>query len=126
MVASDDDWRLSVGHREDTRGASFVLTAWTPPPPEWVQVVRGEDGGIASVSLRRSPGFPGWTEGQCPVWDHDHCELCSQRLTDNPEYEDGQPRGWRTGEDWGSFRWVCLRCFSELRERLGWRVAGMD
>jgi hypothetical protein len=115
------DWRLAAG--EELRGASFAWVAWTPPPPEWVAVQRDEQGRVTWLSLRREPGPPGWDAGERPVWDHDHCELCQQSLTDDPAREDGEREGWRTGLGWGSYTWICARCFEDLRERLGWRVA---
>jgi hypothetical protein len=120
-VTDGKDWRLAAG--EELRGASFVRVAWTPPPAEWVAVQRDEQGRVTWLALRREPGPRGWGAGERPVWDHDHCELCQQRLTDDPAYEDGKREGWRTGPGWGSYTWVCERCFEGLRERLGWRVA---
>jgi hypothetical protein len=122
IMVDNEDWRLQTSQSEDLRGASFVLADWTPPPPEWVAVYRNEDGGISGMSLREEPGPPGWNEGDYPVWDHDHCALCSQRLSDNQEYEDSESAGWRTGENVGSYSWVCMRCFTDLREHLEWTV----
>ena len=114
----DDDWRL--GYTSDAlRGATFTFADWTPPPPEWVYV----DHATGITSIRHEPGPPGWSEGEEPAWDHDHCELCWQRLTNNPAYDDGEPSGWRTGEDWGSHGWVCTRCFSDFESRLDWKRA---
>jgi len=125
-VAGNDDWRLQSGQGESLRGASFVYATWTPPPPEWVAVSREDDGRIGFISMRREPGPPGWREGEYPAWDHDHCELCSQRLTSNPAYEDGESVGWRTGDNWGSYRWVCARCFADFQGQLQLQVAGSD
>jgi hypothetical protein len=120
-MSNDDDWRLDNG--EDLRGATFVLVTWRPPPPEWVEVQRHEDGRLSMVSLRREPGSPGWTPDERPIWDHDHCKLCWQRLIDDPGVEDGEPDGWRTGEDPGSYQWVCKRCFGDFENRLAWKRA---
>jgi hypothetical protein len=115
---ADEDWEPG----DELRGETFTFAAWTPPPPEWVAVCRDDAGRITSVSMRCDPGLPGWAAGDYPVWDHDHCEICWQRLTHNPDYEDGQQTGWRTGHGWGSYCWVCAGCFADLRERFGWKV----
>ena len=75
------------------------------------------------VSLRSAPREPGWVEGEYPVWDHDHCALCTQRLTDNPEYEDGESVGYRAGDNPGEYEWVCESCFRELHDQLDWKAA---
>jgi hypothetical protein len=105
------------------RGETFAFIAWAPPPPEWVTATRNDDGSYGFLAMRSEPGAPSWRADEPPAWDHDHCERCSQRLTNDPAYDDGQPAGWRTGEDWRTFRWFCDRCFNDLREALDFRVA---
>jgi hypothetical protein len=120
VETADADGRLESG--ELLRGETFVFSAWTPPPPEWVSVTRRDDGTISSVSLRREPGPSGWSKDEPPAWDHDHCWLCERHLCDDPSHG-GELSGWRTGDDWGSYTWVCARCFGDFESRLDWKRA---
>jgi len=108
---------------ESLRGASFFHACWEPPPAEWVAVDRDETGRYGAMSMRAAPGPPSWGRDESPAWDHDHCEVCWQRLTNDPSYEDGEAAGWRTGCDWGSYRWVCDGCFRAFEDGLGWTRA---
>ena len=116
----DGDSRLTSA--ELLRGRTFVFAAWTPPPPEWVSVTRNDDGTISRVSMRHTPGAPGWSKDEPPAWDHDHCALCLRHLSDVPSSGD-ELSGWRTGKDWGSFTWVCARCFGDFESKLDWTRA---
>src|SRR5262249_10243068 len=64
-----------------------------------------------------------WQEYRAPseVWDHDHCVLCLQTLTeiDLPGIERAGYVTTTSKEDW----WVCRRCFEELGRGLGWIIA---
>jgi hypothetical protein len=115
-VVREEDWRLVNG--DYLRGATFVFMDWSPPPAAWVSVSWDDDGRCLGMSMRTEPGVPGWSEGERPVWDHDHCESCMQRLTNDPGYEDGQPSGWRTGQNPGEHRWVCTQCFTDFESQL--------
>jgi hypothetical protein len=116
----DADSRLESG--EFLRGETFVFSAWRPPPPEWVSVTRRDDGTVSAVSMRREPGPPSWSMDDPPAWDHDHCALCLQHLCDDPPCDE-ELSGWRTGEGWGSYTWVCTRCFKDFEYRLDWKRA---
>lgn len=100
-------------------GATFVHARWSPPPPEWVSVMRDEDGGYGAMSMRTAPGPPSWSRDDPPAWDHDHCELCRQRITDDSRCYNADASGWRTGCDWGSYAWVCETCFTAFEAKLG-------
>ena len=113
----DSDRRLESG--EFLRGETFVFAAWAPPPPEWVSVTRHDDGTISAVSMRHAPGPPSWSENEPPAWDHDHCALCMRDLSDVP-FSGDDLSGWRTGENWGSFTWVCAQCFTDFESPLDW------
>jgi len=51
--------------------------------------------------------------GACPGWDHEHCELCFDKLTGNGAvwYRTGTPP-----KQW----WICPVCFEDFREHFGW------
>jgi len=60
-----------------------------------------------------------WT----PEWDHDHCSGCGAKFTDHPQIPDGLREGYTTtSEDsrGAGYEWVCLTCFADLREEMGW------
>jgi hypothetical protein len=39
-------------------------------------------------------------------WTHDHCEICTQRLTNIPDY--GEPNGYEAENG----DWICTNCFN--------------
>ena len=55
-------------------------------------------------------------------WNHDHCAACWATFAefDGPEI---QHEGYATCEDYklgAEYDWVCVRCFSELKDEMGW------
>jgi hypothetical protein len=74
-------------------------------------------GGVEGLRFRRKR-YTRWSD----TWTHDHCIGCWARFAefDGP----GIPReGYATGEDWkhsADYDWVCLSCFADLREAMGW------
>ena len=116
----DDDARLDSG--EFLRGRTFIFTPWTAPPSEWVSVTRRDDGAISRVSMRREPGSPGSPDDEPSPWDHDHCALCTRQIGGDAA-RGAEPAGWRTGENWGNYAWVCARCFDDYESRLDWKRA---
>jgi DNA-directed RNA polymerase subunit RPC12/RpoP len=59
-----------------------------------------------------------------PGWDHDHCAGCWAKFA---EYDSDQEviehEGYTTGDDYvhgAEYWWVCLTCFSEFKEAMGW------
>jgi len=50
-------------------------------------------------------------------WDHDHCEFCSSKFTEN-ENEETLHEGYTT-ED--RYRWICKQCFDDFRNLFGWQ-----
>jgi hypothetical protein len=72
---------------------------------------------LRGLTLRRKP-YRKWSER----WDHDHCAACWARFAevDGPEI---QHEGYATCEDYklgADYDWVCVGCFSELRDERGW------
>jgi hypothetical protein len=72
---------------------------------------------LRGLTLRRKP-YRKWSER----WDHDHCAACWARFAevDSPEI---QHEGYATCEDYklgADYDWVCVGCFSELRDEMGW------
>jgi hypothetical protein len=53
-----------------------------------------------------------------PMWDHEHCEFCWGKITDQP-IPDTLRSGYTT-ED--SRHWVCPTCFEDFRERFQFRL----
>jgi hypothetical protein len=56
------------------------------------------------------------------TWDHDHCAACWATFAefDGPEI---QHEGYTTGDDYkhgAEYDWVCIRCFDELKDEMGW------
>lgn len=55
-------------------------------------------------------------------WDHDHCAGCWAKFAEfeGPEI---QHEGYATCDDYkfgADYDWVCLQCFSDLKEEMGW------
>src|SRR5438128_4229062 len=40
-------------------------------------------------------------------WTHDHCQICSKTISDNPGNSDWATRGHTNGNDW-----ICEQCYS--------------
>ena len=40
-------------------------------------------------------------------WDHEHCELCWEKIMEEPH---GQPEGYTDG----THRWICIACFERF------------
>jgi hypothetical protein len=73
--------------------------------------------GLKDLGLRRKK-YKKWNER----WDHDHCAGCWATFAkfDGPEI---QHEGYATYNDYkfgADYDWVCLPCFSDLREEMGW------
>jgi hypothetical protein len=72
---------------------------------------------LRGLTLRRKP-YREWSER----WDHDHCAACWATFAevDGPEI---QHEGYATCEDYklgADYDWVCVGCFSELKDEMGW------
>src|SRR5438105_3203505 len=39
-------------------------------------------------------------------WTHDHCELCTKTISDNPSNEEWETQGYSDGRDW-----ICEQCY---------------
>ncbi len=55
-------------------------------------------------------------------WDHDHCAACWTKFAefDGPDI---LHEGYATGDDYihgAEYDWVCVRCFNELKDEMGW------
>jgi len=53
-----------------------------------------------------------------PEWDHDHCEFCRAKFSD--EGPDALREGYCTTD---GYHWICEPCFNDFRDRFGWSVA---
>ncbi len=58
------------------------------------------------------------------AWDHDHCCACNVKFSEleTPDY---QHEGYTTGPEYPKgreYEWVCVRCFNELKDDMGWTV----
>ena len=56
-------------------------------------------------------------------WDHDHCSACFDKFSTTP---DTLKKGYATRDDFpnGSrYEWVCIPCFTELKDEMGWSAA---
>jgi len=49
-------------------------------------------------------------------WDHDHCEFCFEKFSEN---SDDLNIGYCT-ED--KYRWICVDCFNDFKEMFNWSV----
>jgi hypothetical protein len=75
---------------------------------------------LRGLKLRRSRYAP-----PSERWDHDHCAACWAKFA---EFEGPGilHEGYTTCEDYkhgAGYDWVCDRCFSELKEEMGWSEA---
>ena len=55
-----------------------------------------------------------------PSWDHDHCELCGQKLTDL-KLPDSRAEGYA---DECEYYWLCAQCALDFRDTLHLRIVG--
>ena len=51
-----------------------------------------------------------------PDWEHDHCELCSKKFSEEP----GDTNGGYVTTD--GYHWICDECFADFKERFKWEV----
>lgn len=88
--------------------------------PDWrLDNVKGMEG----LRFRRKR-YARWSDD----WDHDHCTACWTKFA---EFEglDIQHIGYATYEDWKhgpDYDWICIQCFADLREAMGWIEATDD
>jgi hypothetical protein len=54
-----------------------------------------------------------------PDWDHDHCEFCSQKFSDNPGHTNAVKYGYTTAD---KYYWICKKCFSDFKKLFEWKV----
>ena len=57
-----------------------------------------------------------------PTWDHDHCAGCWTKFADY-DGPDIQRSGYHVGDDYpkgARYEWVCVECFRELKDAMGW------
>jgi hypothetical protein len=76
--------------------------------------------GLRGQRLRRKT----WTKWS-DQWDHDHCNGCMAKFAeyDGPHI---QKEGYTSCEEYShgaNYAWVCVQCFDELHEQMGWTVA---
>ena len=50
-------------------------------------------------------------------WDHDHCEFCWAKFTE--DLEDTLHEGYTTDDD---YYWVCRDCFALFKDEYKWRA----
>jgi hypothetical protein len=50
--------------------------------------------------------------------DHDHCEFCSAKFSDN--ITDDLKQGFSTLDD---YRWICENCFNDFKERFNLKLS---
>lgn len=55
-------------------------------------------------------------------WDHDHCDVCGQKLTEKPGPDD-LVQGFAT-ED--SYHWICEACVSKYNSIATWELRTTD
>lgn len=58
-----------------------------------------------------------------PEWEHDHCEACQAKLAEPSLVEDAVQEGYATTADYemgAEYAWVCVPCFEEFRQQMGW------
>ena len=55
-----------------------------------------------------------WSE----AWDHDHCEGCWAKFMESgPDFlTEGYAKE-------GNYRWICPKCFRDLKDEMGWTLA---
>ena len=53
-------------------------------------------------------------------WEHDHCEFCWAKFAESESISDALHEGYATAD---RYRWICAKCFSDFKNRFGWRVA---
>ncbi|MCL4523029.1 MAG: hypothetical protein M1453_05385 [Acidobacteria bacterium] len=53
-------------------------------------------------------------------WEHDHCEACWQTFMEAPS-ADVISEGYVTTD---GYRWICPKCFDELKDAMGWSLEG--
>jgi hypothetical protein len=76
--------------------------------------LQGQEKYLTGVTLTRKSYLP-TGEGN----DHDHCEFCSAKFSQDSAIPDALREGYTTSD---TYRWVCDQCFINFRERFNWVV----
>lgn len=51
-------------------------------------------------------------------WDHDHCEFCMAKFSENPE---NLHEGYTTTD---SYHWICEECYQDFKVVFQWTLVG--
>lgn len=74
----------------------------------------GQEEYLSGVKLYHFAQFSPYSK----KWDHEHCEFCGARFSENPEDEH---EGWcTTRKNERTSRFICQECFRDFKEEFGW------
>lgn len=73
--------------------------------------IHGQEKYLQGATLRWSD----WTLKD-PDWDHDHCEFCWAKFTDQ-DWLDVLHSGYTNG-----YHWICKTCFEDFKDRFEWQI----
>jgi len=93
---SDDQWELVEDLSRYWVKARFVTT-----PGIWISM----NGGRMLRKLQKDEDLPEGAALDANAWDHEHCRLCWQKISENPT---DQQEGYRDGDDW-----LCVECYNK-------------
>ena len=78
--------------------------------------LQGQEAYLDGVTLK-------WSKYRRPSdeWDHDHCEFCGAKFTENgTSVNEAQQFGYTTND---KYRWICMTCFDDFNGKFKWTLA---
>lgn len=93
---TDDQWELVEDVSRHWAPAGFSIT-----PGVWIPI----NGGRMLRKLQKGEDLPEGVTLDMKAWDHEHCRLCWQKISENSA---DQQKGYRDGDDW-----LCIECYNK-------------
>lgn len=79
----------------------WIKARFVTVPGVWIPM----SGGRALRKLRPGETIPDSATVDANAWDHEHCSLCWQKISENPA---DQQEGYRDADDW-----LCVECYNK-------------
>lgn len=97
-----EDWWTpnQIGLVEDV-SRYWIKARFVIVPGVWIPM----EGGLVLRKLEPGETIPEGATVDANAWDHEHCSLCWQKISENPA---DRQEGYRDGDDW-----LCVECYNK-------------
>ena len=93
-------WREDQEELAADRTKTWTLTAFRPTPGLWLPT----EGGRLLGRYEEGMEVPEGTIVELRAWDHEHCQLCFEKISD---VGDAVREGYRSDDG----KWICITCY---------------